>query len=280
MFSHIAEVSGAPRPFYSVPYFAGYAFGWLMETLHPWMGTRAPFLTRAIVHIAEDWHSPTDYATKKLGYRPRVDWRIAISEAIEELRPHRLPLASIEPGGRMSRLKPGDRAPRRVVVDLEHRTWRIPHDGMLYLQFRRFAGCPICNLHTAALAARVGELHEAGIQPLAIFASTREAMLPYQGSLPFPTAPDLERSLYRAYGVESSVGAAIAPKAWMDALVDLGKGIAPPHPERMGAAMIHPADFLIAEDGEIVACHYGEDPHDSWTVDDVLDLQFQKVLDS
>jgi nucleoside-diphosphate-sugar epimerase len=83
--SFIAAETGFPRPLYSVPYPAGYAFGWLMETLNPLL-PGYPFLTRSIVHLCEDWVCPNDYATRKLGYVPRKDWRSAIREHLADLK--------------------------------------------------------------------------------------------------------------------------------------------------------------------------------------------------
>jgi nucleoside-diphosphate-sugar epimerase len=81
----IAQEAGLPLPRYSVPYPAGYAFGWLMELLHRVLPGDAPFLTRSLVYLSEDWWCPTDRATDKLGYRPRKDWRTATQEALAEL---------------------------------------------------------------------------------------------------------------------------------------------------------------------------------------------------
>lgn len=82
----IAAETGFPKPLYSVPYPAGYAFGWLMETLKPVMPGSSPFLTRSIVHLCEDWYCPNDYAYQKLGYTPKKDWRIAIREHVADLK--------------------------------------------------------------------------------------------------------------------------------------------------------------------------------------------------
>lgn len=82
----IAHETQAPKPWYSVPYAAGYAFGWLMEALHPILPGAAPFLTRSIVHVSEEWLCSSDYAGKKLGYVPRKDWRVAAREALAELK--------------------------------------------------------------------------------------------------------------------------------------------------------------------------------------------------
>lgn len=87
----IAAETGFPKPLYSVPYVAGYAFGWLMETLHPVLPGSSPFLTRSIVHLCEDWYCPNDYAGKKLGYVPMKDWRIAAREHLADLRTEGFP---------------------------------------------------------------------------------------------------------------------------------------------------------------------------------------------
>jgi nucleoside-diphosphate-sugar epimerase len=91
VFEFIAAETDSPRPFYTVPYFFGYAFGWLMEVLHPVLPGTSPFLTRSIVHVAEDWMCSTDYARRKLGYVPRKVWRIAVREALAEIRINKFP---------------------------------------------------------------------------------------------------------------------------------------------------------------------------------------------
>ena len=84
--TYIAEWVGVSEPLYSVPYPAGYAFGWLMETLKPILPGSSPFLTRSIVHLCEDWVCPNDYAQKKLGYVPKKSWRVAVDEHLAELK--------------------------------------------------------------------------------------------------------------------------------------------------------------------------------------------------
>lgn len=83
--SFIAAETGFPKPFYSVPYPAGYAFGWLMEKLHPLL-PGYPFLTRSIVHLSEDWLCPNDYASLKLGYTPEKNWRTTIREHLADIK--------------------------------------------------------------------------------------------------------------------------------------------------------------------------------------------------
>jgi len=83
---YVADKTGAPAPLFSVPYPAGYAFAFVMEKLFPILPGKAPFLTRSIVHLAEDWLCRTDYARDKLDYLPQKDWRCALDEALDELK--------------------------------------------------------------------------------------------------------------------------------------------------------------------------------------------------
>jgi nucleoside-diphosphate-sugar epimerase len=89
--SYIAQQAGVPKPFYSVPYPVGYAFGWLMETLHPILPGSSPFLTRSIVHLCEDWVCPNDYSRQKLGYVPQKSWKAAVDEHLADLRKEGFP---------------------------------------------------------------------------------------------------------------------------------------------------------------------------------------------
>ncbi|SFC89171.1 NAD-dependent epimerase/dehydratase family protein [Streptomyces aidingensis] len=87
----LAAETGLPAPRFSVSYGAGYAFGRLMEALHPVLPGSSPFLTRSLVRVAEDRYCPTDYAERKLGYVPKKDWRTAVRESLDELRPRGFP---------------------------------------------------------------------------------------------------------------------------------------------------------------------------------------------
>lgn len=87
----IAEKTGSPTPLFSVPYPAAYIFAWLMEKLFPILPGKAPFLTRSIVHLAENWNCNNHYAHTKLGYTPQKSWQIAMEEALEELKDKNYP---------------------------------------------------------------------------------------------------------------------------------------------------------------------------------------------
>lgn len=85
VFTFVAETAGVPRPAFSVPTSVAYRFGAVTEAIHRFTPAKAPFLTRALVHVGENWHMEAS-AAARIGYRPRVDWRQAIAEDIEQRR--------------------------------------------------------------------------------------------------------------------------------------------------------------------------------------------------
>jgi nucleoside-diphosphate-sugar epimerase len=86
VFTFVAETAGVPKPAYSVPLGAAHGFGSLMESVHPVTPGKAPFLTRALVHVGENWNVSTHLASTKLGFEARTDWRDAARDSIEERR--------------------------------------------------------------------------------------------------------------------------------------------------------------------------------------------------
>jgi len=151
-------------------------------------------------------------------------------------------------------------------VDIPNSTSKWVH-----LQFRRFAGCPICNLHMHSILQRYPDISAAGIQEVVVFHSPNESLLPYQGKFPFDVVGDPEKHLYAQFGVEPSVFAILDVRVW-PAIV---KGVMEkdkPHGEPEGGSLGLPADFLIAPDGKVVASHYGVHAYDQWSVDELLKL--------
>ena len=145
--------------------------------------------------------------------------------------------------------------------------------GWTHVQFRRFAGCPICNLHLQSFVARHDEIVEAGIREVVIFHSSDAKLLPYQGRFPFDVIGDPGKALYRKYGVGSSLSALLAPKAFG---ASLRGNLAKDKPKRgglpEGGIFGLPADVLVASDGTVQAVHYGTHAFDQWTVDELLEL--------
>jgi hypothetical protein len=96
---------------------------------------------------------------------------------------------------------------------------------LVHLQFRRFAGCPICDL-----------------------------------------------------GVEAAPRALLHPRAWLSIIRAIAVSVwsivrgkaKPPALHQAAGRFGLPADFLIASDGRVLACHYGEHAYDQWSVDELL----------
>ncbi|MBQ1027538.1 peroxiredoxin-like family protein [Micromonospora sp. C95] len=149
---------------------------------------------------------------------------------------------------------------------------RIPDpERLVHLQFRRFAGCPICNLHLRSITRRHDDIVAAGIREVAVFHSTAVDMHQYQSDLPFDAVADPDRRLYARFGVDASPWAVLHPRTWLAALrgVAAGSAARPAHGE---TALGLPADFLIDTDGRVLAHKYGHHADDQWSVDDLLRL--------
>jgi peroxiredoxin len=165
----------------------------------------------------------------------------------------------------------GNTVVARDLPTLEAGPVRVPDpDQVVHLQFRRYAGCPICTLHLRAFATRHDELTAAGVREVVVFHSDRESLLEHKAGLPFDVVPDPGRELYREFGVERSLRAVLHLSSWLAAV----RGWSPSLGVRAGVGGHFglPADFLIGPDGRVLACRYGTHANDHWSVDDVLAL--------
>jgi peroxiredoxin len=171
-----------------------------------------------------------------------------------------------------SKITSGQSFPQLQVNNIHGVAVSVPRPTRwTHVQFRRFAGCPICNLHLQSFVTRHGEIVDAGIREVVIFHSPDSELLPYQGRFPFDVIGDPDKAQYRRYGVESSISALFAPKAFGASLMGNLKRDKPKLgglPK--GGIFGLPADFLIAEDGTVRAVHYGKHAYDQWTVDELL----------
>lgn len=170
----------------------------------------------------------------------------------------------------MKRKQTDDIISRISLESIEGLSLSIPHATQLtHLQFRRFAGCPMCNLHIQSFINRHAELLAHNLQVVAVFHSTREAMLKYHASAPFPLIADPSRSLYRTFGVESSIRSILSPAAWRAGIKGLLRhGLN--FPARGESALGLPAEFLIDTNGRIIASKYGMHAYDQWSVEELL----------
>ncbi len=173
----------------------------------------------------------------------------------------------------MTQLSVGDVLNRRDLVTIHGTPVQIPDsERLVHLQFRRYAGCPVCNLHLRSIARRHDDVLAAGIREVVVFHSTTATMLDFQGQLPFAAIADPEKRLYAEFGVgKMSPTAALNPRSWLAAGRALTRapslrGAAGKGEEHLGL----PADFLIGRDGRVLAAKYAV--ADQWSVDELLDL--------
>ena len=179
------------------------------------------------------------------------------------------------------KLNAGSSVIGRQLGTVSGATVAIPDpDGLVHLQFRRFAGCPVCNLHLRSFVRRSDEVLDARIREVVVFHSPAEDLLPQVADLPFAVVPDPGKKLYREFGVESAKRALLDSRAWpaivRGVLVSLWGIVRRRHPappsSAHGGRLGLPADFLIASDGSVIAVKYGQHAYDQWSVGELLAL--------
>jgi len=94
--------------------------------------------------------------------------------------------------------------------------------SFVHLQFRRFAGCPVCNLHLQSFATKQRLILDSGIQEIIVFHSSRAVLLKYTSGFPFHLVADPKKQLSNDFGVESSPWAILNPSAFIPII----KGVA------------------------------------------------------
>ena len=177
----------------------------------------------------------------------------------------------------MHKLHPGAVISRRNLMTTRSQPIQLPDPtGVVHLQFRRYAGCPFCNLHLRSVAQRHQEIVAAGIHEIVVFQSSPAELLAQQGDVPFAVIADPARKLYAEFGVTSSPRALLDPRAWL-AGVRAAARKRPSLPANRHEALGLPADFLLAVDGHVLACKYGVHAYDKWSVDDLLQLAGQNI---
>lgn len=181
----------------------------------------------------------------------------------------------------MSRLSIGARITPLELTTMRGDLVKVP-DGksLVHLQFRRFAGCPVCNLHLRSFVNGQAQLANAGLQEIVFFHSSEITLKLYEAGLPFHVIADPQKRFFRRFKVEAGPRALLDPRAYGPVVRAIhasareilrGRSLMPrlnPEGGRVGL----PADFLIDKDGEIVACKYGSFVYDQWRLEEVLEL--------
>jgi peroxiredoxin len=178
-------------------------------------------------------------------------------------------------------LSPGSSVNPRELTPVSGPPVAVPAaDRLVHLQFRRFAGCPVCNLHLRSVVRRHEEIEAAGIHEVVIFHSPAEELREHTPDLPFAVIADPAKRLYAEFGVESAPRALLSPRAWGPIVrailrstwaVLRGRERTPAR-KQPGGRLGLPADFLIASDGRVIAAKYGRHVYDQWSVDELLEL--------
>lgn len=171
----------------------------------------------------------------------------------------------------------GDTVSRRVMQTIHGPTPFPSTEGLTHLQLRRWAGCPVCNLHLRAFVQRSDEITAAGVREIIVFHSSASELKQYQPELPFPIVPDPDRKLYREFGAERSLGAVLNPRFWrhvprvlFGAIRRVWKDHQAPRLFPHGGQLGLPADILLDADGRVIAIRYGKHAYDQWSVDELL----------
>jgi peroxiredoxin len=169
------------------------------------------------------------------------------------------------------KFKPGDMLPTTVMEAVTGEAINLPSaKRLVHLQFRRFVDCPICNTHIAEFRKRAREIEAAGITEVIVFHSSPKSIRSYQKDVPFMMVGDPEKTFYKGFGVEASLGF-LSLKALGAGMRGMAHGHFGLRLARGGPLGL-PADFLIAPSGRLNAVKYGTDAYDQWSVDELLTL--------
>ncbi|MGW0248388.1 peroxiredoxin-like family protein [Nocardia goodfellowii] len=186
------------------------------------------------------------------------------------------PIRTMHPAQR--RLQPGDSVAARTLTTIHGREIAVPDpESLVHLQFRRHAGCPVCDLHLRSVVARHAEITAAGVHEVVLFHASPNEVRRYESQLPLDVVADPHRRLYAEFGVQRSWRAFAAPRVIIESATKAVLGslrgerrFVRLRPE--GGRRGLPADFLLAPDATIRAAKYGQHAGDQWSVDELLEL--------
>lgn len=168
------------------------------------------------------------------------------------------------------KVKVGQTIPSFTVQTLQGAQLSVPDapQKFTHLQFRRFAGCPICNIHLHTFFKSFDQIEAAGIREVIFFHSSAKELTKYQKDIAFAAVADPKKTFYAQFGVGQSIWASLHPRALWAAIKGLLLG-------KFGLKMENgslglPADILIDQKGTVVAVKYGTHAYDQWEVPELL----------
>jgi peroxiredoxin len=189
-----------------------------------------------------------------------------------------MPAAPATVSAQPGQLKAGAILPPLRLTSIADEIVSVPDpQRIVHMQFRRFAGCPVCSRHLRAMAPRIPEIEAAEVREVVLFYSTAEDVRKHVGDLPFTFVGDAEKRYYRLFGVHAAPRSLLSPRAWGpiaravgQSLIAIARGAPMPPLNPRGGRFGLPADFLIASDGRVIAAKYGEHVNDQWSAGEVL----------
>ena len=77
---------------------------------------------------------------------------------------------------KMTHIRAGTVVKQRELLTIHSERIQVPdRERKVHLQFRRFAGCPVCNLHLHSIVQRNDEIQEASIREVVVFIPARKS---------------------------------------------------------------------------------------------------------
>lgn len=168
------------------------------------------------------------------------------------------------------RLNAPSKAPLLHFVDIYGRRVEIGGSGRrTLLCFFRDAACPFCNFRIYELTHHHPALSALGLDIVAVFTSTPEAVQRFvaRKPRPFSVVADPTSQAHETYGIERSLWRKL--KGIVTRVPTLLKGLRIVGLAGLNTTNLMPADFLIDEEGNIVEAYYGGDAGDRIPLDRV-----------
>ena len=148
----------------------------------------------------------------------------------------------------------------------------------VFLTFYRNVGCPICNLRFHEIESQAGYFKQHDVVVLSVYESSASHMKQYlNGDTPFSIMiPDSTLALYTHYGVERSTGK-LLKGMFHGAMGKMKKGkkLFTKQIDQDGNSNRIGADFLIDENGTVLAAHYGKYVGDHLPIQEIKNLLTQ-----
>ena len=168
------------------------------------------------------------------------------------------------------RLNAPSKAPLLQFVDIYGKRVDIGGSGRrTLLCFFRDAACPFCNFRIYELTSQHAALQALGLDIVAVFTSTPEAVQRFvaRKPRPFSVIADPTSHAHETYGIERSLWRKL--KGIVTRVPTLIKGLRIVGLAGLNTTNLMPADFLIDEHGNIAEAYYGGDAGDRIPLDRV-----------